>query len=123
MEKIDFIKGGKILATFMDYPTKSVRGRITDLLASKMYRDWNSIMTVVDKIEKLNLDKTTEDPNSYFAIVFNISGGWIDITVFYFLNGNRDDEYLVKFVPDDSVDGNRLLGGLSVLYSIHTMVQ
>lgn len=49
----DKIKDGKTIATFMDFPTLSLAGRITDELALTLFKDWNSLMTVVEKIESL----------------------------------------------------------------------
>lgn len=40
-----------ILATYMEYPTRRLAGRITDVLADKMYNDYNSIMAIVQKLE------------------------------------------------------------------------
>ncbi len=50
---METIEGNKLIAEFMEYPTKELKGRVTDGLAKKLYSDWNSLMSVVEKIEGL----------------------------------------------------------------------
>lgn len=49
--KLNTVANKKKLATFMNYPSKKLRGRITDDVAEGMYSSVNDLMDVVDAIE------------------------------------------------------------------------
>lgn len=50
--KITTIANKKKIATFMNFPSKKLRGRITDGVAENLYSNVNDLMDVVDAIEK-----------------------------------------------------------------------
>jgi hypothetical protein len=65
------------IATFMDYPTPSTKGKITESLAKKLYNDWESIMKVADKVDQIGF------PSQFgnYAVSVNIGKHYTEITI------------------------------------------
>lgn len=65
----------KELATFMNYPTESLKGRITDSLADSKYNDIASLFGVIEKIEKIEIP----DKHGNYKLFVKVQGDFCSI--------------------------------------------
>lgn len=58
----------KQIAIFMNFPTKTLKGRITNELAKKSYNDMNSLFSVIKKLETISFPDKYGDYEPYVVI-------------------------------------------------------
>ena len=63
------VKAIRRMCEFVDYPTKSIRGRISEQVALKLAKDWGWLMSVVEKIHTHPFDDYSVQITQYSVYV------------------------------------------------------